>query len=214
MQTLVHYVHGFNSASTHNGLPASDKVEYLSSLCNMRGWTFIPHNIDYTSVDSMTSFFTMNDNSHSKDDHIYVGTSMGGLLVMNLLRRNYAFNDRGILINPFLLRQDAHLESLMNVPLKNYVTGARSMLTTDAANFIKNLQDASLLNLPSVFSSVVVHACLDDDVLDMKKLVSVLKGYHQFTVIAHPQGGHRFNGKLFELGNSVVNTAAHYPPLA
>lgn len=215
MQTLVHYVHGFNSASTYpDGTPASDKVRSLAAMCAQHGWEFQPHNIDYSEEDDIKAFLRRQDNGKDRNLHIYVGTSLGGLMSLTVMKDNFIHNTHAILINPALFAETSSLSEAVGKPIANYVTGKVTALSPQSAAFIAHLQNTALKGLHPQFGQAIVHLSQDDAVIDAKYTLSKLRPNSHFIVHMHADGGHRFENHWDCVLHDVQQLAQYFPPEA
>ena len=199
MKTLIHYIHGFNS-SIHapDGRIASEKVRRIADWCADNGCEFVPENIDYCNIADIQRFLDASTDADSPDEHIYMGTSLGGLMALVRAKAGLWFGDKAVLINPALLPMRGHFHQQGGQVLTNYVNGKQALFSQEALAFISSLQENCLVPTRSGFDFpfTQVHLALNDDVLPVHDVAGALKPFPAFEIFTYPTGGHRFDDPL------------------
>lgn len=207
----VYYFHGFNSLSVLDGEPCSPKVQKTKEWCEKNGYAFHPINLRYHDVPSFQKTLLDVVNLVAKDEdatHIFLGTSMGGAVALNLAMALRFLDVRALLLNPAIVESSVALK--VGESFTNYITGEEYVLTSEAVEEMNSLRDVlqSYCDDPENNPPVAVMVEEGDRVLDSHKTADAFKDYAKVTVL--PGGSHRFDNfdealkELEYLSNIVV----------
>lgn len=214
MAIFLHYIHGFNSRSTDldGNLVKSEKLNAISNLAKDEGWQLKPINIDYGNVDSIKSTIErlIEEVELNDDVHIYLGTSLGGLIAYTVAHSIPMHGPSLIMLNPAVFSDDNSLRNVAGKTLKNYVTGKDSYIDPQAVDHLNMLKD-KLVNRERVYgTSVSTLLALDmgDELLDSKRTRELFdRNAH---IVTFEGGSHRFD-HIHELLEDIVSISITVP---
>lgn len=166
------YLHGFNSAFN----PKNEKVVALSKVAPVIGVsydTFVPYKDVIGEIDNQVP---------PENDLVYVGTSLGAFYASELGRLH---SRPSVIINP-CVNPFAVLNFAVDVPMKNFVTGNTSTLTSN----VKHSYRGKTINPKNEYCfKPLLLVDLDDELLPARKTLKLLQDFPQ---LKFSGGCHRF----------------------